>query len=135
MKYLLLALILAACGPSYHLRRAEYHLKKAELKGAVTTSDTVYIDKSVIVEAVKTDTVFKSLERDTVRIEKDRLKIKYVRLPGDSVYISGTCESDTITIRVPVEIVKQIRAESWLKWWYLLIALAAGALVVRVFGK
>jgi hypothetical protein len=82
---LLILFYCSGCGSNYHLRRAEHHLKKAQLKGAVIQSDTVYIEKLVTVPEVKTDTVFKSEIGDTVFIAQDRLKIKYVRLPGDSL--------------------------------------------------
>jgi len=92
----------------------------------------VYIEKSIVVPEIKTDTVFRSEPGDTVRIEKERLKIKYVNLPGDSVYIEGKCESDTVTVEVPVTVTKEIKAEGWLKWWYLIIAMIAGWFISRL---
>ena len=134
--FCLTALILASCGSNYHLRRANYHLKKAELKGAVTASDTVFIEKRVIVPEVKTDTVFSSLEGDTVFLTKDRLKIKYVNMPGDSVYIEGKCESDTVLIKVPFTVTKTVIATKgfffYLPW--ILVAVVVLAVVV-IFRK
>lgn len=132
---ILAGLILASCGANYHLRRAEHHLKKAELKGALIGSDTVWKSVEIYVPEVTTDTVFRSLQGDTVRIEKDRLKIKYVKLPGDSVYIEGKCETDTVKIEVPVTVTKNIQATSWIKWWYLLIAFGIGALVKQILSR
>jgi hypothetical protein len=65
--------------------KASWHLKKAIEKGAIVKSDTVYQTVEVIRPEVKTDTLFKLVQGDTVYIEKDRLKIKYVRLAGDTV--------------------------------------------------
>lgn len=133
------AVVLTSCGSNYHLRRAEHHLKKADLKGAVIASDTVYIEKLVTVPEVKTDTVFKSEVGDTVFIAQDRLKIKYVRLPGDSVFIEGKCESDTVRISVPVTITKEIYpAKGWkdyLPWILVILAVAVVAYLLRTFKK
>jgi hypothetical protein len=128
----LIGLIIASCSANFHLRRAEHHLKKAELKGAVITHDTLWKTISVPVPEVSTDTVFKSLLGDTIRIEKDRLKIKYVRLPGDSVFIEGKCESDTVRVEVPITITKNIQATSKIKWWWLIVAAAAGGLAMLI---
>jgi hypothetical protein len=135
MKFLSLSLTIFlasaiwSCGPNYHLRRAEHHLKKAELKGAVIDSDTVWRSVDIYVPEVSTDTVFRSIHGDTVRIEKDRLKIKYVKLPGDSVYIEGKCETDTIEYKTYHTVTKTIQATSWIRWWYLLIAAGVGLII------
>jgi hypothetical protein len=130
-------LILSACSSNFHLKRAEHHLKKAQLKGAVIEADTVYIKKTVFVPEVKTDTVFHSEEGDTVFISKDRLKIKYVRLPGDSVFIEGKCESDTVVVKVPVTITKTIKPNKgfwfYFPWLLFVLALAAVAYFLRTF--
>jgi hypothetical protein len=85
-------------------------MKKAIAKGAIITSDTVYIEKQGFIPEVKTDTIFESQEGDTVIIEKDRLKIKYVNLPGEKVYIEGECAADTVYIKTPVAINQTIKA-------------------------
>lgn len=59
-------------------------------------ADTVLIKDTVKINSVSKDTVFKNHLGDTVFINKDRLHIKYVQLPGDSVFINGKC--DTIKI-------------------------------------
>lgn len=134
MKYLALALLLCACSPAWHLRRAEYHIKKAEVKGAKVTVDTVYVTKEVVTQHTRTDTIFQE-STDTVRIEKEKLRIKYIKLPGDSVYITGECLPDTVKVSVPVTITKHIEAKAIWRWWHLVIALLAGALLIRVFGR
>jgi len=132
---LILAWCLVSCGPAYHLRRAEHHLKKAELKGAVIKPDTVYKFIEIEVPAVSYDTVFQSAEHDTVFISKDRLKIKYVNLPGDSVYIEGKCEADTVKIKVPVTVTKNITAPKgfwyWFPWLLFVVAIGAVAYLIR----
>jgi hypothetical protein len=105
-----LALILSGCGPAFYLRKSERNLKKAIAKGAIITADTVYIEKQIFVPEVKTDTIFESQQGDTVVIQKDRLKIKYVNLPGEKVYIEGECAADTVYIKTPVAVTKTIKA-------------------------
>jgi hypothetical protein len=135
LPYILAVALLTSCGPNFYLRKAERALKKAEQLGANVSRDTIFIEKVVTVPEVKTDTVFSSTEGDTVYISKDRLKLKYVNLPGDSVFIEGKCESDTVKIEVPVTITKEIKATSWLKWWHLLIALLLGGFLVYIRKK
>jgi UDP-3-O-[3-hydroxymyristoyl] glucosamine N-acyltransferase len=127
---LAVVLIISGCSANHHLRRAKYHEKLAIAKGAVIKHDTVFIEKAVIVPEVTTDTIFKSLAGDTVRIEKDRLKIKYVRLPGDSVFIEGKCESDTVTITVPITITKEISAPKGFWYYFPWILVIIGVIAV-----
>lgn len=119
--FILLAMSLSSCGVGHYLRKAERALKKAEQLGAVITPDTVYKEIPVMVPEVHTDTVFKSVEGDTVIIEKDRLKIKYVRLPGEKVYIEGECEADTVRVTVPVTVTREIKTKGRPTWWDFII--------------
>lgn len=131
IKAILIVFLLSGCS-------AHWHLKKAIQKGGKVVSDTVYVEREVITPEVTTDTVFHSVAGDTVRIEKERLKIKYVRLPGDSVYVEGKCESDTIRISVPTYIKTEITAPPC-KWngWYVvgaaIIFLVIGILLGKIF--
>jgi hypothetical protein len=112
--FLGLLLCLLSCSSAWHLRQA---IKK----GGRVKSDTVYQEVTTIVPAVTTDTIFKE-SYDTVTIEKERLKIKYVKLPGDSVYIQGECEADTITQTVTHYVTQTITAPSArLKFWHWLV--------------
>lgn len=115
------------------LTRAKKLIAKAESEGAVWTHDTVFVDHPVFIEEVKRDSIFFSLPGDTVRIEKDRLRVTYVRLPGDSVFIEGECQADTVKIQVPVAIDNSI--EGGYPWWYIAIALLVGAGLIAVFKR
>lgn len=114
-KSLTISLILSGCS-------ASWHLKQAIRKGANVGVDTVYKEVKVIVPEVQTDTVFTSEVGDTVYIEKEQLKIKYLKLKGDSVYIEGKCDTDTIIQKVPYTVTKHIEAppDKGLKWWHIL---------------
>lgn len=139
LPYILAVIFLASCSSNYHLRRAKYHERQAIAKGAVIASDTVFIEKVVIRPEVKTDTVFESEEGDTVYISKEKLRIKYVNLPGDNVFIEGKCESDTVKISVPVTITKEISAPKgfwyYFPWLLFVIALAVVAYFIRSVRK
>lgn len=135
--YIVLILVVAGCGPAGKLRRAQKLIAKAEAQGAVWHSDTVYRTIEIPIPEVKHDTTFISEPGDTIRIEKERLQIKYVKLPGDSVFIQGECLPDTIKIVEPVTVTRTIVAPKakGIKWWWLVIAVVATGLIVKLFGK
>lgn len=134
MRYIILLLILCSCGAAGKLKRAERLIKEAEAKGAVWHVDTVYKEVPLYVESVRVDSVFVAQVGDTVVIEKERLKLKYVRLAGDSVYIEAECEADTVYQKVPVVVNKTIEAK--VNWWkYFLIGFGACLLLVVAVGK
>jgi hypothetical protein len=68
------------------------------------TTDTITVRDTVIVDHVQVDSVF-SVKFDTIRIERDRLRVQVVRVL-DSVYLQAECVGDTIylerVITVPV---------------------------------
>jgi hypothetical protein len=114
---------------------ADRLLRMAIKKGASVKSDTVYQEVTTITPAVTTDTIFKE-SYDTVTIEKERLKIKYVKLPGDSVYIQGECESDTITQTVVKYVNQTITAPpARLKFWHWLVIVLVLLAVVGYVWK
>lgn len=138
--YILISVLLTSCGPTAKLRRAQRLIAKAEAQGATWKIDTVFRDRDIFVKEVKTDTVFESVQGDTVRIEKERLKIKYVNLPGEKVYIEGECEADTIRIQEIVTVNRTIKAGKGF-WYYLwrgiglsVLAVIAGY-IVRAMAK
>lgn len=141
MRYIILLLLLSSCGifspenrASRKLKKAERLLKQAEMLGAKWHTDTVYKEIPFYVDSVRVDSIFVAKQGDTVVIEKERLKLKYVRLAGDSVYIEGECEADTVFQKVPITITKEISAKvNW--WWYVGIGFGACLLLVVVVGR
>lgn len=122
MRYIIILVLFTSCSSgwkaNWQLRRAEKLINKAEAAGLQWKRDTVYRDITVYVPSVRYDTLFKSEPNDTITITKDRLQIKYVRLPGDTVWIDGECEADTIIQKVPTYINNEIKSEkSGLPWW------------------
>ncbi len=102
--------------------------------GAIVQVDTFYKERTIITKEVKKDTVFKDVAGDTVYLTKDNIKIKYVRIPGDSVFIAVKAERDTIMIKVPVTVTEVIHAPpAKLKWWMFLIAGLVVGLVISLW--
>jgi len=124
--YLIIA-VLAGCGPAFHLKQAERHLRKAEIKGAQVRVDTVYKTISVIVPETHFDTVLSVQNfRDTITLEKDKIvtKIKYDTITR-RLYIKTICPPDTARIEVPISVTKEIKT-GW-PWWWLIVAALGGA--------
>jgi len=120
--FLLFLFLLSACGPKWHLKRSERHKMIAIQKGALISRDTIWTEKEVITKLIEKDTVFTSLQGDTVYIQKEHLKIKYVKIPGDSVFIEGACIPDTLKILVPTTITEVVNAQkSWMSFWWLFL--------------
>jgi hypothetical protein len=135
--FVFLAIVLSGCGSNYHLRRAEHHLKKAEVKGAVITSDTVFRD--IIIPEVKFDTVVQVESfSDTITIEKDRIVTKVkVNTITKEIYVATKCPPDTV--RVETVITKEIYpAKGWkdyLPWIIVILAVGVAAYFIRSIRK
>jgi len=111
MRYLFILLILCSCASNKanrKLKRAERLTNEAIALGAKIQADTVYKNIPVFIPQVRVDSIFNSRVGDTVYMEKERLKIKYIKLPGDSVFIEGKCDSLTIIKEVPISITKTV---------------------------
>lgn len=134
MRFLILAFLLCACGPTFHLKQAERHLRKAEIKGAQVRVDTVYKTISVIVPEVHVDTLIKEVNfRDTIEFWQDRFHVRVkVDTITKSVYIEGKCESDTIRVDVPISVVKEIK--TGISFWWILLLIGI-CLILLFFRK
>lgn len=130
MRWALVILILSSCSPNWHLKQAERHIKKAQLKGATVRVDTVYKTVEVIVPEVRVDTLFKRVNfRDTIELWQDRFHVKVkVDTLLKSVYIEGKCENDTVKIDVPVIVKQEIK--SGIDWWWLLVV--GGGIIITM---
>ena len=129
MKYLALLFLLTACGPAFHLRQAQKHIKKALLKGAVANVDTFYVDREIIVPSIKFDTVtaYKTLT-DTIRIVKNGIvtKIKVDTVNRD-IFVETECPPKIVTVRVPYTVTTEIKTGfQW--WWFVVVAVVCLAL-------
>lgn len=118
-KLVIIILITNSCTCEYYYRKLDKKCPKIQ--------DTLIVHDTLITKEVHKDTIV-SLKKDTVYITKDKLKIKVLRLPGDSIFVDGKCAADTVikTIKVPYEKIKvETQYLSWqVKWGILLIAIA-----------
>jgi hypothetical protein len=67
----------------------------------VNTTETIIRDTTIITERTTFDTLHVFHEsRDTVFFhdKETQIKIKYLRLPGDSIFVSAECPPDTVTV-------------------------------------
>ena len=143
-----LILILSGCSLEQRvenkLRRAERKIEKLTiLYPQLLKRDTINDTIQITIPQVEVDTFFKTQDGDTVTLYQDRLRIQYVR-QGDTVYISGECQTDTIykTVSVPVEqivvrqqsVIEQITHHGKRLIWFFVI-LAVIGIVIRIAWK
>jgi len=140
MRYLFILLILCSCASNKanrKLKRAERLTNEAIALGAEVSPDTVYKEIPVFIPQVRVDSIFTSRVGDTVYLEKDRLKIKYLKLPGDSVFIEGKCDSLTIIKEVPISVTKTVTTGitilTVVQW--VVLALIVGAILCKIFWR
>ena len=115
---ILLVYLFTGCGLISPERRHEKLVNKYPYLHQI---DSVELQRPVTfyVDRVTKDTVF--FDRitpgrvDTIKLEKERLKVVYYR-DGDTVYLAGECEADTITQTVTIKApIKYYPLP--LKWW------------------
>lgn len=126
----------SGCGPSYHLRRAQHHIKKAELKGAVWSRDTLFKKLNLKVPGIKVEFEPRILTsgkpmifiKDSVRTE---VLIKSGKNGVDTVYVDTKCPDSTIEEKVPVAINNKIEAGQtfWQKAGIFFLVFLAGVAV------
>lgn len=67
--------------------------------GVVFTSDTQYVHDSIRIERTLRDTLlaWDTMQiGDTITIERDRLRVKVVKLPGERLWVQGECQDTVI---------------------------------------
>lgn len=118
----------------WHLRRAEKHIKKAELHGAKWHSDTLFklLKFEIPKVELKTTVKYSSLGRPIIVEENGVITRVQIDTVTKEVFIHTVCPPRVIEKEVPVAINKKIEANNPFKthWpWLLLfivIALAVG---------
>jgi hypothetical protein len=139
MKYLLyiiLLLLLASCGQRFHVKRAEFHLRKAQEKGAQVNIDTLVKINKITLKGLKVEFTPKPITlNDTIYFSKEKVVTKVV-LKHDSIFVETNCP-DTVFHFKERTITKTITAinKSWLKWWMLLIAAMLGAILFGILKR
>jgi len=107
MRYYALLLWVSACA-----------ISSCKVQREITTQrDTVVITERVAV----VDTV---LLTDTVTIQKDRLRVRLLRLPGDTVRVEAECQPDTVRLQTTRIEYNTEKLETQRKWTGALFLLA-----------
>ena len=44
--------------------------------------------------------------RDSIKLVNDRVQVEVIRLPGDKIFVKGTCKGDTV--RMMTETIKEV---------------------------
>lgn len=92
----------------------------------VTTITTQ--DSTIIRPELQTDTIIHVVQGDTVTIHDTitRIKIRVVKMAGDTIFVSASCPPDTIkvttTITKTVGFPVPVKEEKQTPWWWFVIA-------------
>lgn len=81
------------------------------LKTQVTVIDTV------LVEAVRVDTVLVTLPVDTLVIETERVSARVIR-SYDTITLDVECKADTIVVTNTVELPTKVKTVTRVPWWF-----------------
>lgn len=120
---ILLAMLLAGCSTDRQCRKA---VAKCGWK-----SDTVELWDSIKIERTITDTLvdFQTMNYfDTIRIDRDRVRIRLVRLPGDSIFVQAECKDTTIRY-VKTIVRNKVTIRPWWLWWLVAAAFLFGFII------
>lgn len=108
----------------------------------ILQNDTVVLKDTILIPEIVLDTVARLQENDTIVIEKERLRVQVVRMPGDTVEIQAECKTDTIVLTrtVPVYTVEKhnIIKKEFLGlslWIWALIAAVVILLLIVIFRR
>jgi hypothetical protein len=91
------------------------------LKTEVTLIDTV------LVEAVRVDTIIVTLPVDTLIIETERVSARVIR-SYDTITLDVECKADTVIVTNTVELPTKTRTVTRVPWWFK-PALVIGGLI------
>jgi hypothetical protein len=94
------------------------------LKTEVTLIDTV------LVEAVRVDTVTVTLPVDTLVIETERVSARVIR-SYDTITLDVECKADTVIVTNTVELPTKTKVVTRVPWWFK-PALGIGALLIGI---
>ena len=83
----------------------------------------------------ETQTVYDTITlRDSVKLVNNRVQVEVVRLPGDRIYVKGTCKGDTV--RMMTETIKEVakpstKTEKAAMWVIGILGLALLAVILK----
>lgn len=127
--------LLIGCSPAKRLDR--FQKNHPYLFETVTDTVTITIHDTIHTETVRTDTIF-HIDFDTVRIEKEKLKIRLIR-QNDTIFVDGECVGDTVyvteEIEVPIESTQPKRQEKDNTNWWIALAIASMFFITFIIYK
>jgi hypothetical protein len=127
IKVIILLLLAVSCTPQKKLQRL------LDKHPELTKKDTLTIRDTITTETISHDTLLNWTNLyDTTYIEKDRLRIKVVRV-NDSIYIKGECIGDTIYYEkiVPVDKIIYKKSEKSLNLWLIFVGVLLVIAIIR----
>lgn len=109
-------LIGSSCSCNYHLKKVAQKCNKVQFNDTILVHDTLRIPE------VSHDTTFYSKPGDTVYIENERIRVKYVRISGDSNYIDAKAKEVYLNRFIKVPYIKTVFKpeeckKEHLDWW------------------
>jgi hypothetical protein len=101
------ALLIAACSPKV--------IETVTIRETQTVHDTITL-------------------RDSVKLVNNRVQVEVVRLPGDRIYVKGTCKGDTV--RMYTKTIKEVakpstKTEKAAMWVIGILGLALLAVILK----
>ena len=98
------------------------------LRNALTPLKTqVTLHDTIVVEAVRVDTVLVTLPVDTLVIETERVSARVIR-SYDTITLDVECKADTVVVTNTVELPTKTRTVTRVPWWFK-PALVIGGLI------
>ena len=98
------------------------------LRNALTPLKTqVTLHDTIVVEAVRVDTVLVTLPVDTLVIETERVSARVIR-SYDTIQVDVECKADTVVVTNTVTLPTKTRTVTRVPWWFK-PTLALGLLV------
>lgn len=133
---IVLCILMTGCATTKEQRRSNRAARKLERLverfPELSRTDTIHDTLSVVVPSIEVDTVL--LRADTISISKDRWHVEIINTT-DSVYISGGCETDTITVYTETlcdTIQPTVYRKLPLNWWQKTL-IALGIIFLLIF--
>jgi len=109
------------------------------LRNALTPLKTqVTLHDTIVVEAVRVDTVLVTLPVDTLVIETERVSARVIR-SYDTITLDVECKADTVIVTNTVELPTKVKTVTRVPWWFKpaigIGALLIGAALFRILTK
>jgi hypothetical protein len=114
---------MVSCSAGYHLQRAQHHLEVAQRKDpSITHIKKDSIREVIITQPKETEFLFVNIPGDTVYLEKDKIKIKYLagKTIRDTTFLDVYCPPDTVVVHhTTTSEVSQVPCtyKEWIKSW------------------